>query len=234
MEANSNGMEFQMTARTWSTALLAMLTAACPASGGTVRGTLRLPPVGHRDLAALVAYPGQANSLVGAHPVVRGTVSDAVVSFETLPASAESLLARSTAPLQLAQKDQAFTPRVLAVAAGTTVDFPNQDPIYHNVFSVSPVKRFDLGKYPRGHSKRVTFGKPGLVQVYCDIHTQMAAFVLVLPHHGFTRPDAEGRFQLPDVPAGRYLLRVWHPDLPELKRAVEVPDQGDVSVELEY
>ncbi len=223
-----------MTARTWSTALLAMLAGAYPAWSGTVRGTLRLPPVVNRDLAALDAYPGQANSLVGAHPVVRGTVTDAVVSFESFPAGAESLAALSAVPVQLAQKGQAFAPRVLAVAVGTTVDFPNLDPIYHNVFSVSPVKRFDLGKYPRGHSKRVTFGKPGLVQVYCDIHFLMAAFVLVLPHHGFTQPDAAGHFTLPDVPAGRYMLRVWHPDLHELHRSVEVPAEGDVSVELEY
>ncbi|HEY3215234.1 MAG TPA: carboxypeptidase regulatory-like domain-containing protein [Candidatus Eisenbacteria bacterium] len=223
-----------MIRRLWSTAVLAMLIPVCPAWGGRVEGTLRLPAVDNRDLAALDAYPGRANSLVGAHPVVRGTVTDAVISFESLPAAAESLMTPSATPPQLAQKDQAFMPRVLAVAVGTSVDFPNQDPIYHNVFSVSPVKRFDLGKYPRGHSKRVTFGKPGVVQVYCDIHSQMAAFVLVLPHRGFTQPDAAGHFTLPNVPAGHYKLRVWHPDLHELHREVDVPAEGVVSVELEY
>jgi plastocyanin len=162
-------------------------------------------------------------------------VSDAVVYFERIPAAAESLLVREAARRPaLAQKDQCFVPRVLPIARGTAVDFPNMDPIYHNVFSVSPTKRFDLGKYPRGESRKLTFQKTGVVNVYCDIHSNMAATILVLPHHAFTQPDAEGRFALPDVPGGRYVLKVWHPDRPMLSRDVDVPDQGEALVLLEY
>jgi len=228
-----HGVTLDMTTRKVALGLLLIL-AASPAWGGVIRGVVRLPAIEHRDLASLDAYPGQANHIVGAHPVLRGAVTDAVISIDPFPSHAESLAARALAPPQLAQQNQAFAPRVLAVAVGTTVDFPNRDPIYHNVFSVSPVKRFDLGKYPRGHSKQVTFKKPGLVQVYCDIHAQMAAFVLVLPNHGFTRPDASGRFALPDLPPGRYTLHAWHPDLTAVTREVDVPATGEVNVPLDF
>ena len=123
-----------------------------------------------------------------------------------------------------------FSPRVLAIQVGTTVEFPNRDPIYHNVFSVSPAKRFDLGKYAQGHSRRVRFDKPGLVNVYCDIHSDMAAWVYVVPHHVFAQASASGRFALPDVPAGHYTLVAWHPDHGEKTFEVDVPAKGDATV----
>jgi len=171
--------------------------------------------------------------------VARGEVTDAVVYVERLPAAVDSALAAARvrtprARPQLAQKNEAFVPRVVVVAAGDTVDFPNLDPIYHNVFSLSTPKRFDLGKYPRGHSKAVVFDRAGLVNVYCDIHSEMEAFVLVLPQHAFTRPGEDGAFALPELPPGHYRLHVWHPDLREIVRAVEIPPQGDASVELSF
>jgi hypothetical protein len=108
------------------------------------------------------------------------------------------------------------------------------DPIYHNVFSPSPLKRFDLGKYPRGESRAVTFNRPGVVNVFCDIHSDMEAFVLVLPHHAFTQPDADGRYALPALPPGHYVVRAWHPDLQEIRREVDVPESGDLQVDLSF
>jgi plastocyanin len=164
-----------------------------------------------------------------------GAYTDAIVYVDRVPAHAESILAAKPAETpKLAQKDQSFVPRVLAIAVGTKVDFPNMDPIYHNVFSLSPAQRFDLGKYPRGSSRPVVFRKPGLVNVFCDIHSDMAAFVMVLPHHGFTRPNAGGEFTLPELPAGRYTVRAWHPDLGEQFTEVDVPASGSVSVKLEF
>jgi plastocyanin len=159
-----------------------------------------------------------------------------VVYVDHVPARAESALAAATTTTmpRLAQRGQSFVPRVLAIAAGTRVDFPNQDPIYHNVFSLSPARRFDLGKYPRGSSRQVIFPKPGLVNVYCDIHKDMEAFVLVLPHHGFARPSASGDYKLPDLPAGSYLVRAWHPDLGERATTVNVPKTGDVTADLSF
>ena len=178
------------------------------------------------------AYPGRASSLPNMRMMAHGVVSDAVVWLERVPASADTVFPGPRP--KLAQKDQCFQPRVLPVAAGTAVDFPNLDPIFHNVFSASPIKRFDLGKYPRGQSKRVIFDKPGLVNVYCDIHSDMEAFVLVLTTHVFTQPDGNGAFALPPVPAGDYTLHVWHPDRPELKREVQVPASGELALDLDW
>ncbi|HXJ71107.1 MAG TPA: carboxypeptidase regulatory-like domain-containing protein, partial [Verrucomicrobiae bacterium] len=125
-----------------------------------------------------------------------------------------------------------FDPRVVVVPVGGTVDFPNLDPIYHNVFSVSPPRRFDLGKYPRGQSRSITFRKSGQVNVFCDIHSDMAGFILVVPDRHWTRPAADGSYSLPDLPAGRCRLRAWHPDFPARVFEVEVPASGDVTLDV--
>ncbi len=212
-------------------AAAAIVLGALPAAAGVVRGTLH----GTRDVEDVHthnAYPGRASSLPRARMMAHGVVTDAVVWLEHVPASADTVIPGHRP--KLAQKDQCFQPRVLPVAVGTAVDFPNMDPIFHNVFSLSPVRRFDLGRYPRGHSKRVVFTRPGLVNVYCDIHSSMAAYVLVLPHHAFARPDARGGWALPDLPAGHYVLKAWHPDLGELRRGVGLPAPGPVDVDLAY
>ena len=200
------------------------------ARAGVIRGTLQVPTA----VAApeLHPYPGRAGSMPSM-AMANGAVTDAVLYVEKVPASMNLPPPDASHP-ELGQRDQAFVPRVLAIQAGTTVDFPNHDPIFHNVFSVSPTKRFDLGKYPRGHSRSVRFAKPGLVNVYCDIHSDMAAYILVLPHHVFARPGASGRFALPALPAGAYTLRVWHPDFGEIRREVQVPAEGDVVLDLRY
>jgi len=225
-----------MTHRLWSCLALAACLPAPAQASGVIRGVLQAS-VSADAPAAADPYPGRAGSLPGNHGVPHGRPEDAVVWVEHVSPAADSAaatLARNAAAPKLAQKNQSFVPRVLPIATGTTVDFPNFDPIFHNVFSLSPIKRFDLGKYPRGQSRRITFGKTGLVNVFCDIHSNMAAFILVLPHHVFTQPDGAGRFALPPLPHGRYLLRVWHPDLPTLEREVEVPANGDVTVDLAY
>ena len=201
---------------------------------GVIHGTLRVPTFVAAH-ATMNPYPGRANSLPGHRSKAAGSVVDAVIHVDHVPAAAESVLARAArSRTQLAQSNQAFVPRVLVIGVGEQVDFPNQDPIYHNVFSLSPVRRFDLGKYPRGGSRRVQFPRPGLVNVYCDIHSDMEAFILVLPHHGFARPAASGVFQLPNLPAGQYTVRVWHPDFGERNQKVEVPETGMVAVDLNY
>lgn len=216
-------------------AAVVVVALFAPDSGAaTLRGRVVVRSAVPPAPAALHAYPGHADALPGATPPARGLVSDAVVFVESVPAEAESALAAAaTARPQLVQRGQRFVPRVLPVAAGAAVDFPNQDPIYHNVFSPSPLKRFDLGKYPRPQSRRVTFPRPGLVNVYCDIHSHMEAFILVLANHAFTQPSAAGEFALPDLPPGRYRVHVWHPDLHEQQREVELREGGGAAVEFE-
>ena len=209
-------------------------SVAGPARAGIIRGTVRTPGAS-TPAPVMNAYPGRAGAMSGGTMPVRGRVTDAVVYVARIPDQAESTLVRSARPRpELAQKDEAFVPRVVVVARGGVVDFPNRDPIYHNVFSLSPTRRFDLGKYRQGQSKVVRFERTGVVKVYCDIHSEMEAFVLVLANHAFAMPKADGSFELPDLPAGRYELHVWHPDLAEIRRAVEVPEQGDLRLDVSF
>jgi plastocyanin len=110
----------------------------------------------------------------------------------------------------LNQMHLAFHPRVLPVLTGTTVDFPNRDNLFHNVFSYSRAKEFDLGRYPMNDSRSVTFDEPGIVRVYCDIHSRMNATILVLPNPYFTVPSDDGNYTIRHVPAGKYTLVVWY------------------------
>lgn len=217
-------------------ALVALLCAVPhTVSAGVIRGTLHVPATPPLAPASMNAYPGHANSMPGMGATAHGLVTDAIVYVDRVPAPAESALAALTTKMpKLAQRDQAFAPRVLPIAVGTRVDFPNMDPVYHNVFSLSPVRRFDLGKYPRGNSRQILFEKTGLVKVYCDIHSSMEAFVLVLPHHGFTQPSSSGDFALPDLPAGRYVVHAWQPDLGDVSATVDIPATGDVTANLSF
>ena len=108
------------------------------------------------------------------------------------------------------QRNETFVPHVLAVMVGTVVDFPNSDKTFHNVFSLSQAKRFDLGRYAAGRSKSVRFDRPGVVRVFCDIHSHMNAFVLVFSHPFFDVTDADGRFRIDNVPAGTYTVVGWY------------------------
>lgn len=111
---------------------------------------------------------------------------------------------------RLDQQDMLFRPIVLPVLVGTTVDFPNNDEIFHNVFSYSEAKEFDLGRYPKGQKRSVTFEKPGIVKVYCDIHSYMYATILVLDNPWFAVPDEDGSYRIPHVPPGRYHVSFWY------------------------
>jgi plastocyanin len=112
---------------------------------------------------------------------------------------------------EVAQKDLAFLPSLLPVQVGTKVEFPNLDDTYHNIFSYSPAKRFDLGRYRPEERPipSVVFDKPGLVTLRCEIHEHMRGLLLVLDTPYFTLTDAEGRFRLSGLPSGRYTLKAW-------------------------
>ena len=127
------------------------------------------------------------------------------------------------------QKDGAFVPRIVPVVAGTVVDWPNADEIYHNVFSMSETTPFDLGLYKRGDdAKSLLFAKPGRIDVFCSIHAQMSCVVLVLPNPWFAVTDDRGRFVIRNVPPGTYQVRAWHERLPPQVMTVVVPAEGEV------
>jgi plastocyanin len=118
--------------------------------------------------------------------------------------------ARPGVVARMVQKNKTFTPHVLPIRVGTSVDFPNFDPIFHNAFSNYNGKTFDVGLYPPGTSQRVPFPRPGIVRVFCNIHANMSAVIVVLNTPYFETTQKNGSYQFPDVPPGEYFLRFFH------------------------
>jgi plastocyanin len=131
------------------------------------------------------------------------------------------------------QRNETFVPHLLAITTGTVVDFPNGDPFYHNVFSLSKVNRFDLGRYPSGKLKSVQFTQPGIVRVFCEIHSHMNAFILVFSHPFFTVTDDSGRYRIDDVPPGVYNVIAWNEGRASEPRGVTVPNAGTTELDFE-
>lgn len=132
---------------------------------------------------------------------------------------------------KISQKGAVFSPRLLPVMAGTTVEWPNQDEIFHNVFSISDTKPFDLGLYKHPEVKRVTFDKPGRVDAFCSIHKSMTCVVLVLENPFFAATDDKGRYSIPNVPAGTHKLKAWHERLPSHTKEITVTAEGEVRMD---
>jgi plastocyanin len=180
---------------------LAPLLAAAPVASraGDVRGRLTLMDKGNR--------PAE-------------DVGQAVIWLEG---------ARATpAPVQaeIATADKSFTPHVLVVPVGSTVSFPNHDPFNHNVFSLSEEQPFDLGLYARGETRSVRVTRPGIIRVYCNVHAQMSALVVVRDGPYVTQPSGDGSFDLGRVPPGKYILHAWHERATEVTRPIDVPGAG--------
>jgi plastocyanin len=171
------------------------------------------------------AQPQPGISDLGADPAYRPVDRRrAVVFFETAPQPAFE----DTHPTHatMTQEHETFVPHVLAIRAGTVVDFPNADPFFHNVFSLSKTRSFDLGRYSRGHSKSVRFDEPGIVRVFCDIHSHMSAFILVFAHRFFAVTDDQGRYRIDGVPPGTYTVTAWYEGISRDTRQVTVPESG--------
>lgn len=133
---------------------------------------------------------------------------------------------------RISQRDKRFDPTVEVVRVGDEVDFPNFDRVFHNVFSLSEVARFDLGLYRRGASRTVRFEKPGVVRIYCNIHPQMAAYLVVVRSDFAARVPASGEVLLEGVPPGRHQLRVWHAKSEEQHRSIEVASGQESAIEV--
>jgi plastocyanin len=176
-----------------------------------------------RTVAVTDRRPGVAD-LATPPPRDLAETRRAVVYLETAPRGAFD--DPEPARARMDQRNETFVPHVLAVTAGTVVDFPNNDGTYHNVFSLSKAKRFDLGRYARGRSKAVRFDQPGIVRVFCDIHSHMSAFVLVFGHPFFATTDTEGRYRIDNIPPGSYTVVAWHEGEQRDARTVVVPEDG--------
>ncbi len=199
-----------------------------PAGAGTITGTVALKP------AAKSKVPPRY--YLGPYRSARGEAADTAAFGEVVVALQGGNLNQQypppAQPLKMLQKGQQFVPRVMAALVGTTVEFPNQDNFYHNVFSVAGGERFDLGRFGQGDSASQIFTKSAVVVIHCEIHADMKAYILVLGNPFFAMPDAGGRFQIEGVPAGTYTLRAWHPTQGEQEMQVVVPAEGSVEVRL--
>jgi plastocyanin len=133
----------------------------------------------------------------------------------------------------VAQKDKTFLPPLTVIVAGQSVRFSNDDPLVHNVFSTSKARPFDLGKPGPGEAREVPFPTPGVVDVYCNIHEQMSATILVLPNRAFTVLQGGGHFLLHDVPEGTWSLFAWGPRVNPFQATVTVGAKGSAKVQVE-
>jgi plastocyanin len=210
-----------------SALLMAALLVAAPRGQapetGTISGHVKLTPkIKGRPLPS-TAYPTRA---VGEHdPTAIPEIRNVVVYLK-------DVAFRGTLPPvkgELRQEHETFVPHVLAITRGSSVDFPNDDPIFHNVFSLSSAATFDLRRYPKGQSRTQTFPKAGIVKVYCNIHSHMSATIMVMDHPYFTIPAVDGTFELANVPAGQYTLVGWHERVGERRSPVRV-DRGKTSI----
>jgi plastocyanin len=158
--------------------------------------------------------------------VAASDLANCVISVEDI----EGSFPAPQQPALMDQKYLTFVPHVLVVLAGTTVEFPNSDPLSHNVFSISEAKRFNLGLYQRGVLRRMKFDKPGVVELLCNVHLEMSAYIVVVKNPYFARTDSDGKFRIDGVPPGKHRLRCWHERLEAHEQNVEVPKVGTVSV----
>ena len=182
-------------------------------STGRVTGSVKLTLANSAPSSAS-AYERRS---VGPRPKPLPEIRSVVIFFADIPASKP---ARRTA--SIAQKDEQFVPHVVAVTTGSAVAFPNNDPFFHNVFSLSRGASFNLGRYPSGASRSATFSRPGIVKVFCEIHSHMSAVVRVFDHDFFTIPGDDGQFSIDDVPPGEHTLVAWHERIGERRDKVTI------------
>ncbi len=183
---------------------------------GSILGEVKLKPNAGGSALPSTAYPTRAVGPRTTHPIPETTN---VVVYLKDAAFRGTLPARRA---EIRQEHETFLPHVVALTRGSSLEFPNDDPIYHNVFSLSSGSSFNLGRYPKGESRTRTFSKSGIVKVYCQIHSHMSATIMVFDHPYFTIPEASGTFELAGVPSGDYTLVGWHERVGERTQAVHV------------
>ena len=209
--------------------LAALLLSVLPILAGDVIGHAVITKRLSRKGLAPVTY-----NLRGTAPPVAQS-ADALNEFDRMVVLLEGGSPSPKSPVKaiLDQRNERFEPEIVIVPTGSTVEFPNWDPIFHNVFSLSRTQAFDLGFYPQGQSRTVKFNHPGIVQVYCHIHAGMYAAIIVTSTPWYAQPSADGNFSWNDVPAGHYRFSAWHKIAGLFRTAIDVPESGKVEVTIQ-
>jgi plastocyanin len=213
----------------WIALPVAWLAAVVPpdaARNGSIRGRV--------EIRRAVSTPGPRASVADPDGLKAPDFTDrlrSVVYLESAPRGAFEQIDPAHAVMD--QRNETFVPHLLAITTGTTVDFPNSDRIYHNVFSLSKTRTFDLGRYAAGRSQSVRFDRPGIVRVFCDIHSHMNAFILVFNHPFFSVTDGDGRYRIDNIPPGTYNVVAWNEGLTSEPRAASVPDGGTTELDFQ-
>jgi len=210
-----------------TTTLAVWLAASVLAKGGEIRGVVQVTDGLTKQRVTLPAYLSRG---VAAPQPGGGRIDEltrVVVYLEG------SFGAGKPVAGEIRQRDRRFEPEILAVPQGSTVSFPNSDPILHNVFSLSKLKSFDLGYYPAGNTRIVHFDQPGAVQVYCHLHSDMSALILVTPNRFYAQPSSTGSFRFAGLRAGSYTVVAWHKSAGFSRRKIEVPEDGAATVSFE-
>ena len=205
------------------------LGLVCPLTAGEIRGVV----VVKRKLTRRVAAPS-LNTYERGAAVPMAVEEEDPLAYErthTVVYLEGEFPAAHPNTKSMQQENRAFGPDLVVTPAGSSVSFPNLDPIFHNVFSLSKTKSFDLGNYSKGQTRTVTFTKPGVVLVNCRLHTNMSAVIVVTPNSFYASPDAEGRFVIKGVPAGKFTVTAWHKAAGFLHQEVTVADGAPAEIE---
>ena len=203
--------------------ICAALAAACLAArpGGAAAGaTGRIEGIVKISVPVPAAPPSAAygSRRIAPVPAPQSEITNVIVYVKNAPRPASVPPMRAS----IVQRDETFVPHVVAITAGSTVDFPNGDPFFHDVFSLSRNGSFDLGSYPKGKSKSERFPKPGLIKVYCHLHSHMSASIMVFDHPYFAIPSADGSFAIDDVPVGTLTVTAWHERIGDSSQQVTI------------
>jgi plastocyanin len=209
------------------TALLAVAGSSSQLPvGGTIAGKVTLTAAVRGVPLASNAYQPRA---VGRHePGHTPEIQNVVVYLKD--AAFKGVLPASRQVVE--QRNETFAPRVTVVTRGSVVAFPNGDPYFHNVFSLSRAATFDLGRYRQGQTREERLTKAGLIKVYCHIHSHMSASIMVLDHPYFAVPQLDGSFSLRDVPPGKYTIVGWHERVGERASTIEVESGRTAAIDI--
>ena len=209
--------------------------ATVAANGGfeTVRGVVRIESKIQPRTQTINFYSRRGGPAVPPKPTAPiNELENVIMYLEEFKATEVPVRRRSPAEEPtIRQVNETFIPRVLAIQTGDTVHFPNDDPFFHNVFSLSGARTFDLGRYPKNQVRSVRFDRPGIIKIFCHIHSHMNAVIRVFDHPYFCKAGTRGAFSIPQVPEGTYTLVAWHERLKPQKQVIRVKSGENASVD---